>query len=430
MASLFDILSGSPEQAQGLLGLASGLLQAGGPSRMPVGLGQAFGLGLQGYQQGVDQYRQREQQKMQNDLQTAITGFKLRDMQSDFDNQERQRARSAEVEKFTRNYLSGGGQQGASNPLSVLGGNAAPTIANAEKLSAANPMQAGAPTRQSSYERAMAFADALRGAGFGAEADAAEERALKRQPKVKAWEKVNVDGKTLFAPYFEDGTSGSPVPYSVAEKLEKVNRGGTTDLIDPYSGKVVSSMTNTQSPDSAASVAATIRGQNMTDARQREANNLKYAEIANTKEQKVRDENLAKQGQIASFDTMLGTLDRLKAHPGLSRSVGLYSKVPTIPGSDSANFQAELETFKSQAFIPAVAQLKGMGALSDAEGKKLSAAVGALDPSMSEEEFTKSINRIISDMNAAKSRVLGSSRPSVRESMGQSNGGIKFLGFE
>jgi hypothetical protein len=253
---------------------------------------------------------------------------------------------------------------------------------------------------------------------------------LKRQPKVKAWEKVNVDGKTLFAPYFEDGTSGSPVPYSVAEKLEKVNRGGTTDLIDPYSGKVISSMTNTQSPDSAASVAATIRGQNMTDARQREANNLKYAEIANTKEQKVRDENLAKQGQIASFDTMLGTLDRLKAHPGLSRSVGLYSKVPTIPGSDSANFQAELETFKSQAFIPAVAQLKGMGALSDAEGKKLSAAVGALDPSMSEEEFTKSINRIISDMNAAKSRVLGSSRPSVRESMGQSNGGIKFLGFE
>ena len=38
-----------------MLGLAAGLLGAGGPSRMPVSLGQALGQGLQGAQQYADQ---------------------------------------------------------------------------------------------------------------------------------------------------------------------------------------------------------------------------------------------------------------------------------------------------------------------------------------------------------------------------------------
>ena len=41
-----------------------------------------------------------------------------------------------------------------------------------------------------------------------------------------------------------------------------------------------------------------------------------------------------------------------------------------------------------------VASLKGMGALSDAEGKKLSDAVGALSPKMSEDAFRDSIGKI------------------------------------
>ncbi len=54
------------------------------------------------------------------------------------------------------------------------------------------------------------------------------------------------------------------------------NTGGTTDTlsINPVTGKVnvANSVRNTQSPDNAASTAATMRGQNMTDARSRESN--------------------------------------------------------------------------------------------------------------------------------------------------------------
>lgn len=67
-------------------------------------------------------------------------------------------------------------------------------------------------------------------------------------------------------------------------KIETRNLGATTETmaIDPFTGqvKVTNAVRNTQSPESAASVAATIRGQNMADARGREANALRLKEIA------------------------------------------------------------------------------------------------------------------------------------------------------
>lgn len=158
----------------------------------------------------------------------------------------------------------------------------------------------------------------------------------------------------------------------------------------------------------------TMRGQNMTDSRAREFNAV--AQDANTvkREERKATADLTKNSQIASFDTMLGTLDRLGAHPGLKRSVGVVGALPTMPGSDSANFQAELNTFQSQAFLPMVAQLKGMGALSDAEGKKLTAAVGALDPRMGEAAFRESVTRITEDMEQARERMAGQRRTPVK----------------
>lgn len=156
-----------------------------------------------------------------------------------------------------------------------------------------------------------------------------------------------------------------------------------------------------------ATIANSASNAQLTDARARDFNSTKVEENKLKREQKEETTNLTKASQIASFDTMLGTLDRLSQHPGLARSVGVLGALPTIPGSHSANFQAELNTFQSQAFLPMVAQLKGMGALSDAEGKKLTAAVGALDPKMGETAFRESVKRITDDMNAARARMAG-----------------------
>ena len=65
------------------------------------------------------------------------------------------------------------------------------------------------------------------------------------------------------------------------------NSGATTDTLalNPVSGqaKVVNSITNTQSPDSRATQATTMRGQNMVDARARETNEInRQGKVAET----------------------------------------------------------------------------------------------------------------------------------------------------
>ena len=205
-------------------------------------------------------------------------------------------------------------------------------------------------------------------------------------------------------------------------QLQAVNLGGTTQMVDinPVTnpGAVGKTLQRTPTPGeveqqrhNGVSEVNTVRGQNLTDARARDFNQVKVEENKLKREAKEEAANQAKAGQLASFDTMLGSLDRLSKHPGLSRSVGVTGMFPTMPGSDSANFQAELETFKSQSFIPMVSQLKGMGALSDAEGKKLTAAVGALDPKMGETAFRQSVDRIMADMKAARGRMTGAPKP-------------------
>lgn len=112
------------------------------------------------------------------------------------------------------------------------------------------------------------------------------------------------------------------------------------------------------------------------------------------------------QGRVAAFDSAIETLDLLNAHPGKKSVVGALSGglVSVIPGTDAAGFMSQLETFKAQTFIPMVSALKGMGALSDAEGKKLTAAVGALDPKMKLSEFNTAVTRIKGELEAARQR--------------------------
>ncbi|MGC0591023.1 phage DNA ejection protein, partial [Salmonella enterica] len=112
----------------------------------------------------------------------------------------------------------------------------------------------------------------------------------------------------------------------------------------------------------------------LDELKQKQADVRQKAEIAKA------DRQASAQGAVDTFSTALDSLNEIEQSPGLSKAVGIRSAFPTVPGSDAANFEARLDTFKAQTFLPMVQSLKGMGALSDAEGKKLSDAVGALSP--------------------------------------------------
>ncbi|MGE7136039.1 hypothetical protein ACQKIE_00200 [Luteibacter sp. NPDC031894] len=110
------------------------------------------------------------------------------------------------------------------------------------------------------------------------------------------------------------------------------------------------------------------------------------------------------EGTEQSFNTALDTLKDLQSAKGLDAAVGFSSLLPTRPGSDAADFEAKLDSFKAQTFLPMVQNLRGLGALSDAEGSKLSAAVGSLSTKQSEDQFKSSLKTIRTTLMAAQER--------------------------
>lgn len=100
----------------------------------------------------------------------------------------------------------------------------------------------------------------------------------------------------------------------------------------------------------------------------RESNQLKLEELKQ-KQADVRqkadiaraDRQAAAQGAVDTFSTALDSLNEIEQSPGLSKAVGIRSAFPTVPGSDAANFEARLDTFKAQTFLPMVQSLRGWG---------------------------------------------------------------------
>ncbi len=140
---------------------------------------------------------------------------------------------------------------------------------------------------------------------------------------------------------------------------------------------------------------------------------MKLQEAKNEKEKSRNQQSLSAQQVLDQAAT-------LYAHPGRKMGTGMSSFMSAVPGTDARGFKANLDTFKAQTFVPMVSALKGMGALSDAEGKKLSESVGALDPGMPEDEFAKSLQGITAYLyNKAKAAGLNVAMPEFAGVQGQ-----------
>jgi hypothetical protein len=130
------------------------------------------------------------------------------------------------------------------------------------------------------------------------------------------------------------------------------------------------------------------------------------------------------QAQSSAALSAQQVLDQAKIlydHPGRETATGASSFLSKIPGTDAKGFQANLDTFKAQTFVPMVSALKGMGALSDAEGKKLSDSVGALNPDMKEDEFRESLKLVTKTLyDKARASGLNVSMPDFPSEKGKS----------
>ena len=145
-----------------------------------------------------------------------------------------------------------------------------------------------------------------------------------------------------------------------------------------------------------------------------ETNDLKRQEIqsriaANNQQlqQKQQALNDGYKDGINTLTTSMFTLNDIVSSPSLKSITGLRGVIPNVPGSQAADTQARLDTFKSQAYLTAVQAMRGMGALSDAEGKKLDQAVGSLQNSQSEESFRRNAGVILNTLNQKRNEAVG-----------------------
>ena len=99
-------------------------------------------------------------------------------------------------------------------------------------------------------------------------------------------------------------------------------------------------------------------------------------------------------------------------HPGLGGVTGISSMFPSIPGGDSADAQAKLNTLKSQVAFGVLQDMRNnsktggaLGSVSDAEGKRLEANLAALENAQSEKQMKESLQKIIEYTQGAKDRL-------------------------
>lgn len=109
----------------------------------------------------------------------------------------------------------------------------------------------------------------------------------------------------------------------------------------------------------------------------RQEMSLKLEEMKQKRDEAVRTKVADVEAARSNMDNMLNTADRILKTPiGVVESATgpISSRLPTT-SQDTADFESLVETLGSQAFMAQIPNIKGMGALSNAEGEKLQAAL-------------------------------------------------------
>ena len=180
---------------------------------------------------------------------------------------------------------------------------------------------------------------------------------------------VDKDGKTVaFAP----GKNGVPKKVefpdgiNIASGIEKIDAGTHTVLRDKRTGQVI----GTESKNVAAREAEEKMGQ---------------------------AQGAAKVALPAAETTTARALKMLKQaedHPGLSQATGfIVGRLPALT-PNAADFRERIEQIDSMVFGDAIEVMRGLGALTDKEGPKVTAARARLKTAKSEEDFRTALKDV------------------------------------
>ena len=125
------------------------------------------------------------------------------------------------------------------------------------------------------------------------------------------------------------------------------------------------------------------------------------------------DQITSAPGDISAADAALDLLNKIEADPNMEWGTGFSSNFNAVRGTPGFNFEAKVEQARSGAFLTAIQQLKGMGALSNAEGQTATAAVTRMKTGLGKEAFLDALReyRGIVERGKAKAEAMLRSAP-------------------
>lgn len=133
---------------------------------------------------------------------------------------------------------------------------------------------------------------------------------------------------------------------------------------------------------------------------------------------------------LANSDMLIKTIDQVKNHPGKQYGLGMWSKVPTIPGTPQADFRAAADQLKGQTFLQAYQTLKGGGAITDIEGAKGENALARMNQAQSQKAYDEALTDfrsvVSAGMERAKAKARGSSAPVAASVPNVTTSGVKW----
>jgi hypothetical protein len=248
----------------------------------------------------------------------------------------------------------------------------------------------------------------------------AQAEALKAHPEfgnfmIKALLASHKDGKAVI-----DGINSQSAEQRAADQAPAELRKKTADAREAEAKATVASATVPQQIAKVDSELLTAEQKRRLDQFEAE---IKGADSETKRGQLTleRDKFVAEQGlktqavaadsqnQLDTIGNSIATVKSLRDDPLIGEWLGVGSTLgpflSKIPGSRTKDFRAKVDTLKSQQFLTAAKEMKGMGALSDAEGARIERAVASLDPDQSPGAFKNALGIIQTTLERGEAKL-------------------------
>ncbi|GEM_PF-3446712 len=191
------------------------------------------------------------------------------------------------------------------------------------------------------------------------------------------WEKSNGDGSTEYGlnPIWGQDDQGKPVlgvigkngsfkqvdtgGFDISSGTEQIDLGDSFAIKDKRSGQIIGSVPKNLANAEREKVLGKASGERETSA----------------------------EGDFTTAQNALDLIDNIRNDPYRERGTGASAVLNNVWGTGGYDFSQKVEQAKSGAFLTAIQQMKGLGALSNNEGAAATAAVTRMNTAMSEQGF-------------------------------------------